>query len=164
MPTLIRDLPFEPADVEARLSDRIAPPGRVWLSPKYQREPWIEGRVSDRNLVVWLKRPRRGPPLARARGRITDSAAGSRITIEVPTRAAIPAAVLAFALLGWMVSGALFLAHFVGAASIPWSSFVAGPFAVVAAAGLFMSLAQAEATELQRSPNAFLDDLESPSD
>jgi hypothetical protein len=112
--------------------------------------------------VVWLKRPRRGPPLARARGRIADSAAGSRITIEVPTKAALPAAVLAFALLGWMVSAALFLAHFVGAASIPWSPFVAGRFAAVAAAGLFMSLSQAEATELQRSLAALLDDLESP--
>ena len=61
-----------------------------------------------------------------------------------------------------MVSSALFLADFVGAATLPFAPYVAALFAVLAGAGLIMSLSQSEATELQRSIEALLDELESP--
>ncbi len=122
----------------------------------------MEGRVSETGLDVWLKRPRRGPPLARARGRISNTSIGSRITIEVPRKRSLSAGALAFVLLGWMVSAALFLAHFLGAASFLWAPYVAGVFAILAGAGLIMSLSNAEATELERAIGALLDGLESP--
>jgi hypothetical protein len=160
--TIIRELPLAPYAVASELSKLVAPPGRFWLTQRYQREPWLEGRVSDQTFLVWLKRPRQSPPLARARGKITEIPTGSRVVIKIPAKPSLPGSLLAFALLGWLISFALVVADFAGATPIPWAPYLAVPFGVVAVIGLIMSLSQAEARELERHLASAVDNLGPP--
>ena len=153
---------MSPADLALRLREHVAEPGRFWLSPSYQREPWLEGQVSNSGFIVWLKRPRRGPPLARARGRISETASGSTITVDLPDHPKIPGTVLAVAVFGWLTFFPLFLIGLTGGPSLPWVGPLALVFGLGAAATLVLSLARSEAQELRRYLGSIIESVGEP--
>ena len=154
---MVRELAIPASELIERLSSEVAQPGRSWLSPAYQRGPWLEGHVSNSGFVVWLKRPRRGGPLARARGQITDSPSGCTVSIALPTLPSIPGPVLAVALFGWLTSFPIVLVAVVSGKSLPWGWAITLAFGFCAMVLLFLSFARAEAQELESYLGTLLD-------
>lgn len=148
------------SEVAARLRERVAAPGRFWLTAGYEHGPWLEGTVSESDFLVWLKRPRRGPPLARARGEVAPTAKGCTVTVRLPTIPRIHGSVIALATLGWLTAMAIVVLDFTSTISLPSAPYVAAGLGISGAITLGLTLARAEADELTRQIEAVLRELE----
>lgn len=99
--------------------------------------------------TIWVKRARRHPPLARARGSIRSSTEGSRIEVALPVPRSDVGGLFAAALFGWLVAAPVAFLDFFEKVDLPWAPYVAAFFAGTFAVTLGLSLARAEAQDLE---------------